>query len=65
MGELMEANHCKLLGLYDELPKFLSQSNFCRGKALVDSQWVTIFLQLYGGNQWVRKTGIMQSNYST
>ena len=23
MGELMEENHCKLLGLYDELPMFL------------------------------------------
>ena len=29
MGELMEANHCKLLGLYDELPMFLSQLNIC------------------------------------
>ena len=57
MGELMEANHCKLLGLYDELPMFLSQLNICRGKALVDSQQVAIFLQLYGADPWVRKTG--------
>ena len=54
MGELTEANHCKLLGLYDELPMFLSQLNICRGKALVDSPQVTIFLQHYGA---VRKTG--------
>jgi hypothetical protein len=57
MGELMEANQCKLLGLYDELPMFLSQLNICRGKALVDSQQVAIFLQLYGADPWVRKTG--------
>ena len=57
MGELMEANHCKLLGLYEELPMFLSQLNICRRKALVDSQQVAIFLQLYGADPWVRKTG--------
>lgn len=57
MGELMEENHWKLLGLYDELPMFLSQVNICRGRALVDSQQVAIFLQLYGADAWIRKTG--------
>ena len=50
MGELMEENHSKLLGLYDELPMFLSQVNVCRGRALADSQQVAIFLQLYGAD---------------
>ena len=41
-GELMEENHGKLLGLYDELPMFLSQLNICRGRALSDSPQVAI-----------------------
>ena len=57
MGELMGENYGKLLGLYDELPMFLSQVNICRGRALADSQQVAIFLQLYGADPWVRKTG--------
>lgn len=57
MGELMEENHGKLLGLYDELPMFLSQVNICRGRTLADSQQVVIFLQLYGADAWNRKTG--------
>ena len=57
LGELMQANHGKLLGLYDELPMFLSQINVCRGRTLADSQQVAIFLQLYGGDQWMRRTG--------
>lgn len=57
MGELMEENHWKLLGLYDELPMFLSQVNICRGSAPVDSQQVAIFLQLYSGDAWIRKIG--------
>lgn len=58
LGELMEENHGKLLGLYDELPMFLSQLNICRGRAVSDSQQVAIFLQLYGGDRWVRRTGM-------
>lgn len=57
LGELMESNHGKLLGLYDELPMFLSQINICRGRTLADSQQVAIFLQLYGGDRWMRRTG--------
>lgn len=57
LGELMEANYGKGLGLCDELPMFLSQLNICRGRTLSESQQVAIFLQLFGGNRWVRKTG--------
>ena len=59
MGELMQDNHGKLLGLYDELPMFLAQVNICRGRALADSQQVAIFLQLYGADSWVRRTGML------
>ena len=59
MGDLMRDNHGKLLGLYDELPTFLAQVNICRGRALADSQQVAIFLQLYGADPWVRRTGML------
>lgn len=57
MGDLMSQNHWKLLGLYDELPMFLSQVNVFRGRGLSDSHELAVFLQLYGAEQWVRKTG--------
>ena len=57
MGALMHANHSKLLGLYDELPMFLTQINVFRRKGLSDSHELAVFLQLYGANPWVRKTG--------
>ena len=57
MGAIMNENHCKLLGLYDELAMFLSQINVFRGRGLADSHELSLFLQLYGGNSWVRKTG--------
>ena len=44
--------------LYDELPMFLAQVNICSGRALADSQQVAIFLQLYGADSWVRRTGM-------
>ena len=53
MGDLMAHNHWKLIGLYDELPIFLSQVN-TRG---LDSHELSIFLQLYGAEQWVRRAG--------
>ena len=46
----MEDNNGKLLGLYDELSMFLAQMN--------DSQQVSTFLQLYGSDQWIRRTGV-------
>ena len=58
MGAIMNENH-KLLGLYDELAIFLSQINVFRGRGLADSHELSLFLQLYGGNSWVRKTGMI------
>ena len=60
MGALMSDNHCKLFGLYDEQSMFLSQINVTRGRGLSDSHELALFLQLYGGNGWVRKTGNYQ-----
>ena len=57
MGDLMYQNHWKLLGLYDELPMFLSQVNVFRGRGLSDSHELAVFLQLYGSEQWIRRTG--------
>jgi len=57
MGAIMSENHCKLFGLYDELSMFLSQINVSHGRGLSDSHELARFLQLYGGNGWVRKTG--------
>ena len=57
MGESMYQNHSKLLGLYDKLSTFLTQINVCRGRGVTESHGVSLFLQLYGGDPWVRKTG--------
>lgn len=57
LGAMMCDNDWKLLGLYDELPMFLAQMNIFRGKGLCDSHELALLLQLYGGTQWVRKTG--------
>ena len=58
----MAHNHWKLTGLYDELPVFLSQVNISKG---CDSRDVSIFLQLYGAEQWVRRTGKYYFLYQT
>lgn len=58
MGDLMFHNHWKLLGLYDELPMFFSQINISKGRGFTDSHKLSIFLQLYSGEQWVRRTGM-------
>ena len=60
LGELMNDNNGKLLGLYDELSMFLAQMNVCRGRNVTDSQQVSTFLQLYGSDQWIRRTGKLQ-----
>ena len=57
MGAMMAENHCKLLGLYDELSSFLTQINLYKGRGLADSHDLALFLQLYNGNPWSRKTG--------
>ena len=56
MGDRMHENHGKLLGLYDELSTFLTQMNLYRGKGLAESHDLALFLQLFNGNQWVRRT---------
>ena len=57
MGDLMNQNHWKLLGLYDELPMFFSQINVFRGRGVSDSHELSVFLQLYGAEHWMRRTG--------
>lgn len=57
MGALLEENHGKLIGLYDEFALFLSQMNAFRGKGMTQSNEVSVFLQLYDASSWVRKTG--------
>ena len=57
MGDLMASNHCKLLGMYDELSTFLAQINVYRGKGLSDSHDLSAFLSLYTGKSWSRATG--------
>ena len=53
MGALMAANSCRLFGFYDELSAFLSQINLYRGKGLLDTHEMAIFLQLYNGQHWI------------
>ena len=57
LGALMSDNNDRLLGLYDELAMFFSQMNICHGKNITDSRELSIFLQLFGGKSWSRKTG--------
>ena len=59
MGDLMSQNHWKLLGFYDELPMFFSQINVLRARGVSDSHELSVFLQLYGGEHWMRKTGML------
>ena len=58
MGSIMQENNGKILALYDELAMFLSQVNVFSGKKVMDSHELAVFLQLYGANSWVRKTGM-------
>ena len=57
MGAMMAANSSKLLGLYDELSSFLTQINLYKARGLSDSHDLALFLQLYNGHPWTRKTG--------
>ena len=60
MGELMADNYGKSVGVYDKLAMFLSQINVFRSRGLCDSHELAVFLQLYGGSSWTRKTGRCQ-----
>jgi len=53
----MAENHSKLLGLYDELSSFLTQINLYKSRGVSDSHDLALFLQLYNGHPWSRKTG--------
>lgn len=57
LGAMMSENHCKLLGLYDELSTFLTQINVYRGKGISDSHDLSTFLSLYNAKSWNRDTG--------
>lgn len=60
MGAMMSD---KLLGLYDELPSFLTQINLYKARGLSDAHDLALFLQLYNGHPWTRKTGKYIINY--
>ena len=52
MGAMMAANGDKLLGLYDELSTFLAQINVYRGKGLLESHDLSMFLSLYNAKSY-------------
>ena len=58
MGAMMAENHSKLLGLYDELSTFLTQINLYKSQGISDSHDLALFLQLYNGHPWARRTGL-------
>ncbi|XP_065899115.1 uncharacterized protein [Dysidea avara] len=64
MGCLMSENGCILIGIYDELSAFLSQLNLYRGKGLLDTHEMSVFLQLYNGLHWKRDTVSGESNFA-
>ena len=64
MGALMNENGGKLLGIYDEMTTFLTQINLYKSKGHTDSHDVAMFLQLYNGHPWSRKTGKIYICYS-
>jgi hypothetical protein len=51
-------NNSKSLGLYDELSMFLTQLNVFRVRGLTESHELAIFLKLYGGDSWTRRTSM-------
>ena len=58
MGAMMAKNHSKLLGLYDELSTFLTRINLFKSRGISDSHDLALFLQLYNGHPWARRTGL-------
>ena len=55
MGAMMFEN--RLIGIYDELTHILTQVNIYRNRGLSDTHDLAMFLQLYNGLPWSRKTG--------
>ncbi len=58
----MSQNLSKIFGLYDKLTMFLSQINVFQGRGVADSHELSVFLQLYGAEQWERRTGKKTAN---
>ena len=58
MGAMMAKNHSKSLGLYDELSTFLTQINLYKSRGISDSHDLALFLHLYNGHPWARRTGL-------
>lgn len=63
MGALMNDNGGRLLGIYDEITTFLTQINLYKSRGQVDSHDVAVFLQLYNGHPWSRKTVTGDANF--
>lgn len=63
MGALMNDNGGRLLGIYDEMTTFLTQINLYKSRGQVDSHDVAVFLQLYNGHPWSRKTVTGDANF--
>ena len=58
LGELMDKNDGKVLGLCDELTNLLSQLNLYSGATgLLDTHEFTKVLELFSGTAWSRQTG--------
>ena len=57
MGALMDENDGRLLGIYDEITTFLTQINLYKSRGHTDPHNVAVFLRLYNGHPWSRKTG--------
>jgi hypothetical protein len=64
MGDLMSLNGGSLLGLFDELSTFLTQLNIYRGKGIILSHDISLFLQLYNGHAWNRSTVTGEANFN-
>ena len=61
MGAMMCDNSSKIIGIYDELTHFLTQINIYRNHGLSDTHDLAMFLQLYNGLPWSRRTGTIMN----
>jgi len=61
MGSMMCDNSNKIIGIYDELTHFLTKINIYRNRGLSDTHDLAMFLQLYNGLPWSRRTGTIRN----
>lgn len=54
----MAENDGRLLALFDELSTFLTKIRLYSSRGLTDSHELSMFLELYNANPWIRTTGI-------